>query len=160
MLQSFAVLIFAVSSPIVLAQTPGAGTSGVATPSASPPFATTKVADNVYVFRYGGHQSMFVVTPEGVIATDLIAYLRPQAAQPRVEHQRHQQGGRHRKGEVDVQGRPRPGAVEVLLELLSSGMSIDEILADYEDLEREDILAALEFAARLSQIKRVELVKG
>ena len=35
--------------------------------------------------------------------------------------------------------------VEVLLELLSSGMTIDEILADYEDLEREDILAALVF---------------
>jgi uncharacterized protein (DUF433 family) len=48
--------------------------------------------------------------------------------------------------------------VEMLLELLSSGMTIDEILADYEDLEREDILAALAFAARLSQIKRVELI--
>ena len=47
--------------------------------------------------------------------------------------------------------------METLLELLSSGMSIDDILADYEDLEREDILAALEFAARLSQVKRVEL---
>ncbi|HVO90444.1 MAG TPA: MBL fold metallo-hydrolase [Casimicrobiaceae bacterium] len=32
------------------------------------------------MFRYGGHQSMFVVTPEGVIATDPIAYQRPQAA--------------------------------------------------------------------------------
>jgi uncharacterized protein (DUF433 family) len=49
--------------------------------------------------------------------------------------------------------------VETLLELLSSGMSIDDILADYEDLLREDILAALEFAARLSQVKRVELVQ-
>ncbi len=50
--------------------------------------------------------------------------------------------------------------VEMLLELLSSDMSIDDILADYEDLERKDPLAALEFAARLSQIKRVELVRG
>ena len=46
--------------------------------------------------------------------------------------------------------------VETLLQLLSAGMTIDEILADYEDLEREDVLAALAFAARLSQIKRVE----
>src|SRR5205807_4574408 len=46
--------------------------------------------------------------------------------------------------------------VEMLLELLSSRMTTDEILADYEDLEREDILAALAFAARLSQIKRIE----
>jgi uncharacterized protein (DUF433 family) len=37
--------------------------------------------------------------------------------------------------------------VETLLELLSSGMTIDEILADYEDLEREDLLAVLAFAA-------------
>jgi len=44
------------------------------------PFATTKVTDNVYLFRYGGHQAIFVVTPAGVIATDPIAYLRPQAA--------------------------------------------------------------------------------
>lgn len=46
-----------------------------------PPFATTKVdgTDNVYIFRYGNAQSMFVVTSEGVIATDPIGYGRPQA---------------------------------------------------------------------------------
>jgi uncharacterized protein (DUF433 family) len=48
--------------------------------------------------------------------------------------------------------------VEVILELLSSGMTMEEILADYEDLEREDILAVLAFAARLSQVKRLHLV--
>ena len=48
--------------------------------------------------------------------------------------------------------------VDTILELLSAGMSIEEILADYEDLEREDILAALAFAARLSQVKRVQAV--
>ncbi len=46
--------------------------------------------------------------------------------------------------------------VEMILELLSSGMTAEEILADYEDLEREDILAALAFAARLSRVKRIE----
>jgi glyoxylase-like metal-dependent hydrolase (beta-lactamase superfamily II) len=40
---------------------------------APPPFATTKVTDNVYIFRYGNHQSMFIVTPAGVIATDPIS---------------------------------------------------------------------------------------
>src|SRR5258708_25353299 len=40
--------------------------------------------------------------------------------------------------------------VETLLELLSSGMTHEEILADYEDLEREDLLAVLAFAARLA----------
>jgi len=36
--------------------------------------------------------------------------------------------------------------VENVLEWLASGMSTDEILSDYEDLEREDILAALSYA--------------
>ncbi len=48
--------------------------------------------------------------------------------------------------------------VENLLELLSSGMTIDEILADYEDLEREDILAVLAFAARLARTRRLQPV--
>jgi uncharacterized protein (DUF433 family) len=33
--------------------------------------------------------------------------------------------------------------VEMLLELLSSGMTQDEMLADYPDLERDDLLAAI-----------------
>ncbi len=50
--------------------------------------------------------------------------------------------------------------VEMILELLGSGMTTEEILADYDDLEREDILAALSYAARLSQIKRLEPVSA
>jgi uncharacterized protein (DUF433 family) len=46
--------------------------------------------------------------------------------------------------------------VETLLELLSAGMTSAEILADYEDLEQADILAALVFATRLSQVKRMQ----
>ncbi|MCE7988155.1 MAG: DUF433 domain-containing protein [Caldilinea sp. CFX5] len=38
--------------------------------------------------------------------------------------------------------------VEVILELLGAGMTTDEILADYEDLEYEDILAALALVGR------------
>ncbi len=48
--------------------------------------------------------------------------------------------------------------VEVLLDLLSSGMTFDEILADYEDLERDDLRAALAFAARLTRTRRLEQV--
>ena len=33
-------------------------------------FETTKIADGVYSFRYAFHRNMFVVTDEGVIATD------------------------------------------------------------------------------------------
>jgi uncharacterized protein (DUF433 family) len=50
--------------------------------------------------------------------------------------------------------------VETILEWLSSGMNTKEILADYEDLEEEDILQALAFAQKLSQIKRVYNVVG
>jgi glyoxylase-like metal-dependent hydrolase (beta-lactamase superfamily II) len=52
-----------------------------------PLYQTTRVegTDNVYVFRYGNHQSMFVVTRDGVIATDPIAYGRPQAAVTYIE---------------------------------------------------------------------------
>ena len=57
------------------------GAAAWAQQPAPPPFATTKVegTDNVYVFRYGNHQSMFVVTSAGVLATDPIGYGRPQA---------------------------------------------------------------------------------
>ena len=47
--------------------------------------------------------------------------------------------------------------VELILDLLSSGMTTEEILEDYEDLEREDILATLTFATQLSQIKSISV---
>jgi glyoxylase-like metal-dependent hydrolase (beta-lactamase superfamily II) len=52
-----------------------------------PPFQTTKVegTDNVYIFRNGGHQSMFIVTNDGVIATDPIAYGKPDGGKLYVE---------------------------------------------------------------------------
>jgi glyoxylase-like metal-dependent hydrolase (beta-lactamase superfamily II) len=54
---------------------------GAAPAQQQPQFATTKVegTEKVYVFRYGNAQAMFVVTNEGVIATDPIGYGRPQA---------------------------------------------------------------------------------
>ena len=56
-------------------------------------------------------------------------------------------------GKPTIRGMRYP--VETILELLSSGMSVDEILEDYEDLEREDILAALQYASKLAQIKSI-----
>ena len=60
-------LAFLIALP-VLAQAP-----------ARPQIQTTKVdgTDGVYIFRNGGHQSMFIVTSDGVIATDPVAYGRP-----------------------------------------------------------------------------------
>ncbi|MEA2561283.1 MAG: hypothetical protein QOH06_2787 [Acidobacteriota bacterium] len=57
-------------------------------------------------------------------------------------------------GKPTIRGLRYP--VETILELLSSGMTIEEILADYEDLDRDDILGVLAFAARLSQVKRLD----
>jgi uncharacterized protein (DUF433 family) len=57
-------------------------------------------------------------------------------------------------GKPTIRGLRYP--VEVILELLSAGMTTEQILADYDDLDREDILAALNYATRLSQIKRIE----
>lgn len=57
-------------------------------------------------------------------------------------------------GKPTIRGLRYP--VETILELLSSGMTSDEILDDYEDLEAEDILAVLAYAARLIQIKRIQ----
>lgn len=37
--------------------------------------------------------------------------------------------------------------VQTLLELLAAGMTVDDVLTDYPDLERDDLLAALEFGA-------------
>jgi uncharacterized protein (DUF433 family) len=48
--------------------------------------------------------------------------------------------------------------VEMILELLSSGMTTVEILSDYDDLETADILAALSFATRLTQVKSIHEV--
>src|SRR5437588_4667063 len=52
-----------------------------------PQIETTKVdrTDNVYIFRNGNHQSMFVVTKDGVIATDPIAYGRPNGGQQYID---------------------------------------------------------------------------
>ncbi|MBN8593290.1 MAG: DUF433 domain-containing protein [Anaerolineae bacterium] len=48
--------------------------------------------------------------------------------------------------------------VEMLLELMSSGMTNVEILEDYPDLEPDDLRAVLAYATRLSQIKRVHSI--
>jgi glyoxylase-like metal-dependent hydrolase (beta-lactamase superfamily II) len=84
---SVAALVFATPA-FAQSPAPAPATPPAAAPAAAAPlFATTKVdgTDNVYIFRYGNHQSMFIVTPQGVIATDPIAYGRPQAAQTYVD---------------------------------------------------------------------------
>ena len=45
--------------------------------------------------------------------------------------------------------------VENLLELLASGMSIEEIIEDHPDLERDDLLAAIAFGALATGQRRV-----
>lgn len=56
-------------------------------------------------------------------------------------------------GKPSIRGLRYP--VEMILDLLASGMSHEEILSDYEDLENEDILACLEYASKLIQVKSI-----
>ena len=56
-------------------------------------------------------------------------------------------------GKPTVRGLRYP--VESLLELLAAGMTIEEIIEDHPDLERDDLLAALEFGALVSGQRRV-----
>ena len=78
-MRRFALALLACLPASALAQTTPAPAPPA--PAAPPLFATTKVegTDNVYIFRYQGHQAMFIVTPDGVIATDPIGRYRPQA---------------------------------------------------------------------------------
>ena len=46
--------------------------------------------------------------------------------------------------------------VEVVLQWLAAGMTPQEIIDDYPDLELADIPAVLAFAARLSRIRHIE----
>src|ERR1700704_5368689 len=72
----------------VLAGAAALAAAGLASPALTPPpqhppFPTTQVegTEGVYIFRNGGGQSMFIVTRDGVIATDPIGYARPEGVQ-------------------------------------------------------------------------------
>ncbi len=45
--------------------------------------------------------------------------------------------------------------VSLILDLLSAGMTTEELLTDYPALEKEDIQACLLYASRLSQTKTI-----
>ena len=51
-------------------------------------------------------------------------------------------------------------SVVLILDLLSAGMTNQEILEDYPDLEKEDIQACLVFAARLATVSSIMKVKA
>jgi uncharacterized protein (DUF433 family) len=47
-----------------------------------------------------------------------------------------------------------------MLELLSSGMTIEELLEDYPDLEKEDFLACIAYAAKLTNVKSIYRIES
>ncbi len=47
--------------------------------------------------------------------------------------------------------------VSLVLDMLASGASIEEILADYPHLKREDILATIAYGAEMSRERFVDL---
>ena len=48
--------------------------------------------------------------------------------------------------------------VEAMLEYLAGGDSFEDLLAQFPDLEREDLMACLEFAAQSLRLKSQHLV--
>ena len=54
-------------------------------------------------------------------------------------------------GKPTIRGMRYP--VELILDLLSAGMTHQEILKDYPSIEEDDILACLAFASRLAKVK-------
>ncbi len=59
-------------------------------------------------------------------------------------------------GKPTIRGLRYP--VENMLELMASGMTIEELLLDYPDLEREDFLACLNYASKLVHIKSIHSI--
>ncbi len=49
-------------------------------------------------------------------------------------------------------------SVEMLLDLMSAGMTFDEILEDYPALEKDDLKACLAFAGKLVQVNSINKV--
>ena len=56
-------------------------------------------------------------------------------------------------GKPTIRGLRYP--VDNMLELMASGMTVEELLEDYPDLEKEDFLACINYAAKLTQIKSI-----
>ena len=50
--------------------------------------------------------------------------------------------------------------VEMIVGLVGSGRSVDEVLVAYPYLEREDVLQALRYAAYMASGREVELVEA
>jgi uncharacterized protein (DUF433 family) len=59
-------------------------------------------------------------------------------------------------GKPTIRGLRYP--VENILELLASGMSIEELLDDYPDLEKEDFFACLNYASKLLHVKSIHRI--
>jgi uncharacterized protein (DUF433 family) len=59
-------------------------------------------------------------------------------------------------GKPTIRGLRYP--VDSMLDLMASGMSFEEILADYPDLEKDDLLACLEYAAQLTKTKKAQAI--
>lgn len=56
-------------------------------------------------------------------------------------------------GKPTIRGLRYP--VDNILELMAAGMTMIEILDDYSDLEQEDLLACLQYASKLVQVKSI-----
>ncbi len=132
----------------------------------APPFQTRQLSDTTYLFRYQGHQSIFLVTPDGVIATDPIGYLRPEAVRTYLDeirkvtpapvryvvyshhHYDHIAGGRPFKdlGATFVAHRNAKTRLEALR--YPDAVIPDEVVDDARDLELGGVRLELRYVGR------------
>ena len=96
---------------------------------------------------YGAGQDCGICARSYILQATLLAQMNPMSnritSDPAICH-----------GKPCIRGLRYP--VESVLEWLAGGMTIEEILSDYPDLERDDILATLAYAARLAHVNRAE----
>ena len=59
-------------------------------------------------------------------------------------------------GKPTIRNRRYP--VEMILDLLAAGITFDELLEDYPDLEREDFQACLLFAGKLMKVNSINRI--
>jgi uncharacterized protein (DUF433 family) len=50
--------------------------------------------------------------------------------------------------------------VDLILDLLSAGMTNEEIIKDYPSITKEDILACLAYASKLTKVKSINRVSA
>jgi uncharacterized protein (DUF433 family) len=59
-------------------------------------------------------------------------------------------------GKPTIRGLRYP--IYLILELMAAGMTVEELVTDYPDLEKEDVLACFDYASKLVSLKSIHTI--